>query len=199
MHTTPPSLGKVLMVVVVLGLAAVFLAAKYSGDLVNDIRVAGTPMQPSDARVMGADCDRWNYLVSACTITYADPKAAGQRKRLDYLLFGSVAGERIALLQPQSHPGIVTSSIGIAHIGNRVATLIGLLGTIALIVLGVLWRIWPKPAAGEGASHGYDDALERALQAHAQTQASESKPAMSPRPAPPRAGGPAQRFGRRVR
>jgi hypothetical protein len=189
----------VLIISVILGAAALFMATKYMGDLVKDIRIAGTPMVLSEASVTKASCDRYNYLVSACSIAFADPKAAGQAQQLDYLMFGSFAGERIVLLQPHSYPGIVTSNVGIDHIGNRAATLIGLLGTIALIVLGMLVRLMQSVPAIEraagNASDSYDDAIERALQAHVQSGGAPPPKSASP----PRAGGPAQGFGRRVR
>jgi|SRR5215470_15460418 len=201
MGAAPPSLGKMLFALLFFGAVAVFLAVTYVGDLISDLRVAGSPMVPSEARVLSADCTRYNFLVSACTIAYADPRSAqpDQRKKLEYLMFGSVAGERYYLLQPQSDPSIVTSNTGLDHVGNRVATLIGLLGSTVLIMFGALWRLLPRMSESEGASHNYDDALERALQAHAQAPAAGSQPAMAPRAAPPRAGGPVKEFGRRVR
>ena len=201
MAATPPSPGKVLFGLFILGAAAVFMAVTYAGDLISDLRFARTAMAPSEAHVVSADCTRYNYLVSACTIAYVDPRSAqpDQRKKLQYLMFGSVAGERYWLLQPQSNPGVVTSNTGLDHLGNRVATLTGLLGTITLILFGALLRLRPTMPESEGAAHNYDDALENALQAHAQTQAAGSQPSMAARPAPPRGGGPAREFGRRVR
>jgi len=201
MGAAPPSLGKALFALLFFGAVAVFLAVTYLGDVITDLRVARSPMVPSEASVLSADCTRYNYLVSACTIAYADPRSAqpGQRKKLEYLMFGSVAGERYYLLQPQSDPAIVTSNTGLDHLGNRVATLIGMLGTVALLMFGALARLRPKMLESEDASPNYDDALERALQAHAQAPAAGSQPAMAPRPAPPRPGGPAKEFGRRVR
>src|SRR5262245_14584529 len=201
MAQAPPSLGKALFALLFFGAVAVFLAVTYVGDLFSDLRVAGSPMVPSEARVLSADCTRYNFIVSACTIAYADPRTAqpDQRRKLEYLMFGSVAGERYYLLQPQSNPALVTSNTGLDHVGNRVTTLIGLLGTMVLLMFGALLRLRPKMPESEGASHNYDDALERALAAHAQAPAAGSQPAMASRAAPPRAGGAAKEFGRRVR
>jgi hypothetical protein len=192
-------------------LGGTFLIVNFAGDLVRDIGIRGQPMVPADAQVLSADCTRVNLIVSWCTIGYVDHTTVIEQltkpkntTKLQFLVFGSVAGQRISLQQPSSHPDVVTSDVGMQYLGNRIATLIVLLGALALIPFAVVKRLRHGVQPSEdgtrtyndsGNSPNYDDTIDRALQTHKEAQAATPATRVTapagPRPAP-------QGFGRRM-
>jgi hypothetical protein len=127
------------------GLSAL-MVLHYGGSLMNDFAVRGDRMLPHPtARVISAKCTRYYFAVSACSIEYDDrfvvPTASKKfkpRHELNYLMFGSAAGERVALLQPASRPDIVTTSAGLAHLGNRMVTLFVSAGLCLVAMLALI-------------------------------------------------------------
>jgi hypothetical protein len=166
------------------------LAMNYGGDLMRDIAIRGEAMEVHPtARVRNADCTRYYctryYLVmSACKIEY-ETRAPGQPRAdiqqlqsTSFMVFGSLAGERIVLLHPRGRPTVITSSANIAYVGNRIAALITLLGTCLVISIGILARYLRENRVAEvesedfsGSGRALDEAMTRRLQAQGLTSA----------------------------
>jgi hypothetical protein len=105
----------------------------FGGDLVHDVALRDEAMAPHPtARVI--DAKNYYLLVSACSVEYEDLAAAKPldklraRTEFNYLMFGSVHGERVVLMRPAKGEQIVTCSTGMAHLGNRIVTLLVLAG-----------------------------------------------------------------------
>ena len=88
---------------------AALLSMTYGGDLLRDVSLRGQAleMHPT-ARVVSAKCTRYYFTVSACNTEYEN-LAPGQpsvtnfqpKHELRFLVFGSVAGERVMMMRPR--------------------------------------------------------------------------------------------------
>lgn len=131
-----------------LGASSALLVQYYGGALMNDFAVRGDQMLPHPtARVVSAKCKRYEFLISACSIEYDDRFVVPTRSKtieavhtLNYLMFGSAAGERATLLRPASRPDIVTTPTGLAHLNNRAVTLVTLVGLSLLTMLALVGK-----------------------------------------------------------
>jgi hypothetical protein len=162
--------------------------------------------------VLSAKCTRWNFIVSDCSVEYGDrlPARVPATKfeaihTLNFLMFGSFAGEPVTLMGSTTHPDVVTSAIGINHLANRSGTLLLLLlifaGTPLIIVVKLATgRLaidgTPVPAAAPGESHAIDSEIARQLASRTQQVAPSTR--ISSTLAPPASAGPGGTFGRRT-
>ena len=120
----------------------------FGGDLARDVALRDEVMAPHPtARVIEAKCKNYYLLVSACSVEYEDLAAAKPldrlraRTELNYLMFGSIRGERVVLMRPAKGEQIVTSSTGMAHLGNRIVTMLVLAGLYLFIPVAVLVKL----------------------------------------------------------
>lgn len=139
---------RVILFALLLGGSAVFLTLHYGGTLINDVAVRSAQMVPHpSARVIAAKCKRYFLLISACRVEYTDraipstPSQPEPRHKLNYLIFGSAAGEGVALLQPLGRSDIVTTSVGMAHLRNRLVALPMLVGLDLVALFTLLSKI----------------------------------------------------------
>ena len=189
-----------------------FLVLQYGGGLMRDIALRGEPMRvQTQYRVVGAKCRRYYHLISACATEYvarnATRAASGKFedvKKSRFLVFGSVAGERVVLMSPQSQPGIVTTTAAMAHLTNRFWALLVLAGFSFLVPLAII----AKALRGRGSARvraeppqafAADSArLDDMIAKHAQAKAGEVKARpLAPSRGTYGAGAPAGGFGRR--
>jgi hypothetical protein len=156
------------------------LTLHYGGDLMRDVAIGGAALEAHPAaRVLRADCTRYYHLMSACKIEYEN-RAAGQSRATiqqlqstSFLLFGSMAGEKVRLLHPRSRPDIITTSANMAYLGNRVLALSLLLGICLIASIGLVLRYLRENRASDGAeaeaiadsARAMDEAMTRHLQA----------------------------------
>src|ERR1700687_988624 len=98
---------------------APFLVIHYAADLARDIGISGDTLSPHpDGRVLSAKCTRWNLIVSDCSVEYDErvPARVPVTKleaihTLNFLMFGSAAGEQVVLMRPAAHPDVVTTAV----------------------------------------------------------------------------------------
>ncbi len=191
------------------GCMAAFMVLHYGGTLMRDLAMRRETMAPHlSARILSAKCTRYYFLVSACSIEYDDrfvmpatSKKFKSRPVLNYLVFGSVAGERVRLLHPVSQPNVVTTSAGMAHLGNRAFTFFALVTLCLLIPVGILLKAFgggrrssavaPEPAETVSA----EEMIARQIQAQAPNRSDIAPPRRPPSPVGNAA--PAATFGRR--
>jgi hypothetical protein len=162
------------------GAVGAFLTMQYGGDLMRDIALRGQAMEVHPtARVRNADCTRYYFLMSACKIEYEN-RPAGRPvtniqtlRSTSFLVFGSLAGERILLLHPRARPDLITTNASMAYVGNRVAALLTLLGFCLVISVGLVARYMREKRVAEASDtetvsssgRAMEDAMNRHLQA----------------------------------
>jgi len=202
----------ILVFLICFGFAA-FLVLHYGVDLARDISISGDTLSPNqNGRVLSAKCTRWNFIVSDCSVEYDElqPARAPVTKfeaihTLNFLMFGSAAGEQVTLMRSSTHPDVVTSAIGMNHLANRSVTLLLLVlifaGTPLIMVVKLAtgrMSIDGTPAAAPGDSRTIDAEIARQLAALGPQPAARSMRTSStlapPASAGPRPGG---TFGRR--
>ena len=190
---------------------AALLTMTYGGDLLRDISLSGQAleMHPT-ARVVSAKCTRYYFTVSACNTEY-EHRSPGQppvtnfqpKHEHRFLMFGSVAGERVMMMRPRSQSDAVTTSASMAHLGNRIATLLELLAICLITSIGLVVRYLrertqgdvredaPRELPASDVMSAGAQRLDEAMTRHIQTQARGRAPTVS--------GGPsmAGTFGRR--
>ena len=93
-----------------------------------------------DLRVTRAQCTRWEFVVSSCTIEYSDPIAAKITPALHYLVYGSWGGEHAVLMRSAKAPGAITTVQAIRDLGAREATMgiFLLLEALVIVSLGAM-------------------------------------------------------------
>lgn len=147
----------------VIGLLAVgaglcFFAVTYGGDLVRDIRLAGTWQVAYDLRAVNGSCTRHNFVVTRCSVkiqSIAEPNQAPVTSEF-MMLFSSGGGELLVPVRSTTNPSAV--AIGYAtetKLFNRTMTFLGLTGTFALIFIGLVGAL--------GSGRYRDGAAHRAL------------------------------------
>lgn len=190
-----------------------FLVLQYGGGLMRDLALRGEPMQiRMQYRIVSAKCSRYYHLVSACATEYverdATPAASGKLKDVKtsrFLVFGSVAGERVLLMGPKSRPDAITTSAAMAHLSNRFWTLLVLAGFSFLVPLAIIMKAARRrsgapvrteaPQANAGDDMRIDDMIARQMQAKAASDA-RARP-LAPSRGVYGVGAPAATFGRR--
>jgi hypothetical protein len=165
--------------------------------------------------VLNAKCTRYNFVVSACSVDY-DDRLSGTMPAtkfeatttLNYLMGGSVAGERVALMHSTAHSAVVTSAVGMDHLANRIFTMLVFLvifaGTPLIIIVKLATgrlgadTVAVAPAAAPD-PQAIDAEIARQVAARAQQGAPSTR--ISSTLAPPASAGtaaPAGTFGRRT-
>ena len=132
-----------------------FFTVTYAGDIVRDIRLAGTWQVAYDLRAVSGSCTRYNFVVTRCSAkiqSNAEPNQAPVASEF-MMLFSGGGGEMLVPVRSTKDP----SAVAIAYatetkLFNRTVTFLGLAGTLALIVIGLVGALGSGRYEG-GAAH----------------------------------------------
>ena len=110
----------------------------YAGpQLASDIRVGKNWTLAENLAIKESKCTRWYFLVSTCDIGYVDRRNPGRvGGTLNYLVFGSWAGERAMLLRSVSDPSRIGTTIGLEHMPQRVISFAVLSALVLAFLVG---------------------------------------------------------------
>jgi hypothetical protein len=136
--TADPVKLVILLLIVAAGLY--FITVSYAGDILRDIRLAGTWQVAYDLRAANGSCTRHNLVVTRCSAkiqSIADPNQAPVASEF-MMLFSSGGGEMLVPVRSTTNP----SAVAIAYASetkllNRTMTFLVLAGTLAAIFIGL--------------------------------------------------------------
>ncbi|MFD0938873.1 hypothetical protein ACFQ12_27250 [Methylobacterium trifolii] len=125
----------------------------YAGpQLASDLRVGRNWTLAADLAVKESKCTRWYLLVSTCGVDYVNRREPGRvGGTLNYIVFGSWAGERVTLLQSADDPGRIGSTLGLEHMQQRVISFAVFVALALAFLVGVLRLIMPKARSEDAA------------------------------------------------
>ncbi len=132
----------------IFGLAALLLASivvLYSvvPDLVRDLRYRDSYVLSPMLAVQSAKCRRYVFVVSNCTVRYADivrPEVAGS---VETMSFGSWGGERVRMVQSSRDPAQVSFTLAAEHVFGRLVFLVIWMGLLMALIAALLRSVLP--------------------------------------------------------
>ena len=132
-----------------------FITVNYAADLLRDIRLAGTWQVAYDLRAVDGSCKRRNFVITSCSAkiqSVAEPNLAAVASEF-MMLFSSGGGELLVPVRSTTD----RSAVGIAYatetkLTNRIITFIGLTGTLAAMLFGLVNAL-AKGRYNGGAAH----------------------------------------------
>ena len=132
-----------------------FFTVTYAGDIVRDIRLAGTRQVAYDLRAVSGSCTRYNFVVTRCSAkiqSNAEPNQAPVASEF-MMLFSGGGGEMLVPVRSTKDP----SAVAIAYatetkLFNRTVTFLVLAGSLALIAIGLVGALGSGRYEG-GAAH----------------------------------------------
>jgi len=151
------TLGPIRLVIGVLifGAGLYFTTAKYAGDIVRDIHLAGTWQVAYDLRAFDGSCTRHNFVVTLCSATIrsnAEPNRAPVASEF-MMLFSGGGGETLVPVRSTSDP----SAVAIAYaadtkLTNRTMSFLVVTGILAALLIGLVGALATGRYKG-GAAH----------------------------------------------
>jgi hypothetical protein len=162
---------KLVLGLLLMAAALCFLTVTYAGDLLRDIRFAGTWQAAYDLRVVSGSCTRHNFVVTRCSakiLSNAEPNQAPLEREF-MMLFSSGGGERLVPVRSTANPAVVAIAYAAeTKLANRTITFLVLAGACAAILIGIFGALATGRYKG-GAAH--DDLIDgiAALQARAES------------------------------
>jgi len=147
-----------------------FITVTYAGEILRDIRLAGTWQVAYDLRAVNGSCKRHNFVVTFCSAniqSVAEPNRAAVKSEF-MMLFSSGGGEQLVPVRSTTD----RSAVGIAYatdtkLTNRTLTFIGLTGTLVAMLIGLVSALAKGRYSGGAAHRDLLDGIAE-LQARAQ-------------------------------
>lgn len=132
-----------------------FITVTYAAEILRDIRLAGTWQAAYDLRAVNGSCKRHNFVVTFCSAkiqSVAEPNRAAVTSEF-MMLFSSGGGELLVPVRSTTD----RSAVAIAYatetkLTNRTMTFIGLTGTLAAMLIGLVNAL-AKGRYNGGAAH----------------------------------------------
>jgi hypothetical protein len=132
-----------------------FITVTYAGDILRDIRLAGTWQAAYDLRAVNGSCTRHNFVVTRCSAkiqSNAEPNQAPVATEF-MMLFSSGGGEMLVPVRSTTNP----SAVAIAYaaetkLANRTMTFLVLTGALAAMLIGLVSALATGRYKG-GAAH----------------------------------------------
>lgn len=115
----------------------------FASDLQRDISLQDTFRPDLSISVERAKCSRYVFLVSHCNVRFSWQEGATQQTADGSFLVSlqSMGGARVIPVRSTADPSVVTSAVALAHLSNRVWTLVLFSGASFLIGLLVLMKL----------------------------------------------------------
>ena len=132
-----------------------FITVTYAGEILRDLRLAGTWQVAYDLRAVSGSCKRYNFVVTSCSAniqSVAEPNRPAVKNEF-MMLFSSGGGEQLVPVRSTTD----RSAVGIAYatdtkLTNRTLTFIGLTGTLIAMLIGLVSAL-AKGRYNGGAAH----------------------------------------------
>jgi len=134
------TLGPIKLAIGLLVVAAglYFLTVNYAGDIVRDIRLAGTWQVAYDLQAVSGSCTRHNFVVTRCSAkiqSNAEPNRAPVASEF-MMLFSGGGGEMLVPVRSTTDPSAVTIAYAAeTKLFNRTMTFLVLAGALAAICI----------------------------------------------------------------
>ncbi len=124
-----------------------FCAYLWVPGVLSDLTLDASTLQPAEAvEVKAAKCTVHAFVVSTCEISVHD-KAADQTVDFHYALLGNLGGEGFTVLRSTDDAELLTTSVGLDYVWNRLVTaLLILLIGLAIVSAGLQSRGEMAPA-----------------------------------------------------
>jgi hypothetical protein len=146
---------KLLVGVLIFAGGLYFITAKYAGDIIRDIRLAGTWQVAYDLRAFDGSCTRHNFVVTLCSAkirSVAEPNQAPIESQFMMLFSGGGGEMLVPVRSTKDHSTVAIAYATDTKLTNRTMSFLVVACLLAAMLIGVISALATGRYRG-GAAH----------------------------------------------